>query len=487
MSKKSSNTLTVGVPAEWGELEPSLQHTAYADAILSNQFDSLVRVGAGGIVEPLAAKSWTINSDFTVFTFKINTEKKFSNGKNLSAKDFKISWESALQLTPKSSNSSLQDVLYKVVGFESFEKTKHLSGLETPDDETLIVRFVKPFRTALIYLSGSRMAAALKEGNHFLGTGAYKLVSQGKGVAEFERNKFSDLSGDFDKITFIVVPTNEAVEALKNNKIQLYTFAEKTQIDDCLNDSGLISCFLGSASRHFTLILNGKNGRLLANKNHRKALQALVVESLSKTTLPAHLQQTLVIDPQLFLPLQKGQVDPKQAQAIIDEGKPYIAAFLKATEKTPLLVKTSSTEKWLIDFIKGLGVKINIKSGTEETKSIVETYYKKHDVDILAMGIGVMSGDPDGIYHALGKDGSISSPMSYRKPVTDMLEFGRTILQEEKIAPHYQKVTRVALQEVPFIHLGFLKTKMAYRSDLVKVKSNFKDREDDRLIVFSPN
>lgn len=485
LSKKNKQ-LVVGVPAEWGELVPSLQHTAYADAILSNQYESLVRVGSGGVVEPLAAKSWTINNDFTVFTFKIDRSKKFSNGKVLSSRDFKNSWEYALALAPKSANSSLQDVLYKVVGFDKFAIAKTISGLETPDDETLVIRFSKPFRTALVYLSGSRMAAVIKEGNSYLGTGAYSLMSQSNGSAEFVKNPYSDLSGNFDRVIYTVVPTNDAVEALRSNKIQLYTFAEKTQIDDCSNENALIACFLGSASRHFTVVLNGKNGNVFSDRNNRKAFQSLVVSALLKTTLPAHLQQTLVIDPQLFLPLQKGQIDPTLAQKIVDEGKPFIPQLIQSTKKNPLLVKTSNTEKWLVDFIKGLGVVVSDKSGVVETKSIVDTYYKKHDVDVLAMGIGVVSGDPDGIYHALGKDGSISSPMSYRKTLADALEVGRTILDEQKIAPHYQEVSKVALQEVPFVHLGFLKTKMAYRSDLVKVKSNFKQREDDRLIIFSP-
>lgn len=488
LSSKSSSasSISVGVPADWGELIPSLQHTAYADAILSNSFESLVRVGGGGVIEPLAAKSWTVDKNYTTFTFTINTDKKFANGKKLTASDFKNSWESALLLSPKSSNSSLQDVLYQVVGFEDFQKSKTLKGIETPNDETLIVRFQKPFRTALVYLSGSRMAAFIKEGDHYLGTGPYRLASQSKGQAEFVKNKFSDLQGDFDKVVYVVVPTSEAVVALNSNKIQLYTFSEKTQIDECLSENTTISCYLGSASRHFTIILNGKKGRLLANTNHRKAFQALVAESLLKYDLPPHLKQTLVVDPQLFLPLQKGQISAEEAQKIIFEGKPFIAAFIKATQKQPLTVKTSTTEEWLIGYVKNLGVTVSDSSKAEESKNIVDLYYKTYDVDLLAMGIGVVNGDPDGIYHALGRDGSISSPMSYRKPLADLLETGRTILDDEKIAPHYQDVTKAALREVPFVHLGFLKTKIAYRNDLLKVKSQFKHREDDRLITFSP-
>ena len=156
--------LKVGFPEYWGEnMSPSLQHTIYADAMLANQFESLVSIGPAGSIKPQAAREWKASADKRIYTFKIDTSRKFSNGKNLSAKDFKDSWEYGLTLDPKSANSSLQDILYKVVGYEDFEKTKHLSGLRVIDDETFEVEFKNSFRAALTNLAGSRMSAFVIE------------------------------------------------------------------------------------------------------------------------------------------------------------------------------------------------------------------------------------------------------------------------------------------------------------------------------------
>ena len=102
--------------------------------------------------QPLAAKSWIISPDYRVFTFKIDTDRKFSDGIKLSAHHFKESWERGLGMAPLSATSSVRDVLYKVAGFSSYASTKTLSGVVAKDDETLEVTFEKPFRIALDYL-----------------------------------------------------------------------------------------------------------------------------------------------------------------------------------------------------------------------------------------------------------------------------------------------------------------------------------------------
>jgi hypothetical protein len=43
-----------------------------------------------------------------------------------------------------------------------------------------------------------------------------------------------------------------------------------------------------------------------------------------------------------------------------------------------------------------------------------------------------------------------------------------------------------ALSDVPIVHLGFLRTRAAYRKDLITAKNGVKFRDDDRLITFKP-
>ena len=76
--------------------------------------------------------------------------------------------------------------------------------------------------------------------------------------------------------------------------------------------------------------------------------------------------------------------------------------------------------------------------------------------------------------------------MMYKVESSRLLEEGRQILDLNKIDEHYQKVTKATLSEVPFVHIGYLKTLMTYRKDRVKLNKAYKQREDNRFSSFSP-
>lgn len=481
--------LKVGIPSKWRTLVPSLQHTVYADSMLSNQFEPLVRVGKGGIIIPLAAIEWEVTDQFKTFTFKIDTKRRFSDGQRLSAHDFKRSWEDSLSLVPKSSNNSLLDVLYRIEGYEKHKKTGELSGLIVEGHDTLTVKFKKPFRMALTHLAGNRFSAFLKSGNRYLGTGPYVIKEISDEEAHLSQNEYSSIPPNFEKVIYYLIPYDEAKKSLQSGRVDLFTFAEKADFDSCNRgdkQSKIEACFIGSESRHSVFVVNGMKGRFFENPNHRRALQTLVFKKLSGENLPSYLAFNLAIDFQVYLPLQKGRMADKEVERIILEGEKYIDNLLNATKKQPIRVSSSKSSVWVVEFLKNLGLHLSDDSGALEGRDVIQEYYKTHGPDILSLGMGVASGDPDGIYHALGQSGAIVSPMILRKSVVDLLEVGRGILEIDKISSHYEKVTKAILQEVPFVHLGFLRTKIAYRKDRIKVKKRFKSREDYRLITFAP-
>lgn len=483
---KKPETLSVGIPGAWGDLVPSLQHTAYADAMLSNEFETLVTQDSTGITKGMVAKSWKIKDNYKTIEFKIDTSRRFSNGDYANAFDVKKSWEHSLSLKPVSSNSSVSDVLYKVEGYEDFKKTKALSGLIVKDKETFIVKFSNPFRMVLENLTFSRLGIFKIINDEYIGTGPYKFVAKNKEDALLVRNPYYETDKGFDKIEFKHVSVTDAVKALKEKKVQVFLFADKIQIDDCINNTGNISCYLGNESSHFSLVVNGLKNSVLSNKNYRLALQALLLRDLKKDDIPKSVKFSIRVDPQIYLPFQKGRLKPEEAKNIILTGEKHIPALLKELKKSPLKLMTTKSTAWTIDYLKKKGVPLSKESRVYESKEIVSSYYKKHDADLIALGMGVMSGDPDGVYHALGKKGSIASPMLARKKLGQLLEEGRTITDPEKVDTKYKEVSRVALKDVPFIHFGFMRTRSAYRNDIIKVSSSIKRREDHAMLNFGP-
>ncbi len=475
--------LKVGYPDGWNDLTPTLQHTGHADSILHNAFEPLVILGKNEIIQPMAAKSWSIDPQKRVFTFEIDTKRKFSNGTPLSAQHFKDSWEYSLKVTPKSSNNSLLDVLYKMDGFENHEKTGNISGIEVLNESTLRVTFKKSFRMALSHLSGSRMSSFLREGENFLGTGPYVINEISEKEIMLIKNEYFLDSVPFDKVSIKIVPPDVAQESLDRGDIDFYAFA-KGSLDLCREE--FLECSAGSENRHAVIIVNGQEGRIFSNPQHRKALQYLFLDGFTLEDMPKESRSGIQLDPQIFLPFQSGRITESKAKEIIQQGQTYVENFIKATQEQPLYFALHKRGRWLQEYLGKKGVQFSKKSESDHEEQFRKMYHKTYEPDIIPRALSVFNGDPDGIYHALGEKGAISSPMIHRKTISSLLEEGRKILDFDKLAPHYEKVAEAALQEVPFIHIGFLHDIMILKKDRVKLNGKYVNREDGRFTNYQP-
>lgn len=476
--------LRVGFPFSWGTLTPALQHTAYADIIIKNQFEPLVRAGIGGKIEPLAASSWTVSPDFKHFTFTIDGNRKFSDGTPLTAEHFKEAWEQALSVQPKSANNSLQDLLYKVEGYEDFERTKKLSGI-TAHGDSLEIRFKTPFRMALDRLCGGRFGVyRVKEGRH-LGTGSYVIQEVAPDTLLLTANPFRGERPAYPTVEIKLVEPGKAEASLSSGAIDLYAGADAAEIDP-LRASGVAN-LAGDEVAHSNLDVNGLTGRFFANPKYRLALQALIsLESQSAPKPRRYEINNFRWDPQVFLPVQAGRLPEAEVAELIERGAPYIDEFVRATQEHPLYYVSRHEKDWLLDFLKSKGVRFTENSGRREFKQLLEMSYKTHEPDLLLMGRSVASGDPDGIYHMLGRHGAIVSPMSRRERVAGLLEEGRSLLDVTQINHQYQQVSRAILEEVPFVHIGFDVDMLAFRSDRVRVAERVRNRKQFHFDIFEP-
>lgn len=487
VAKSSSETvLRIGYPATWGTLSPSQQHTAFADAILGNQFDTLVRLGREGLPRPLSARSWEVSPDSRVYKFNIDTSKQFSDGSHLKAADFKDSWERGLLEIPTSANNSLKDVLYNVEGFDDFERTHALSGVIVHSNEILEVRFKKPFRMALDHLSGSRFAAFKKDGDKLLGTGRYQIVQSSDQEVTLIRNKFYSQPNSFDRIVVRVHDVNLGASAVEDGTLDVFAYFARMANTPCKSE-GALDCFTGAETGHVAANLNGMNGRFFENKNRRLAMQALIQKVLrSESIRPYAGNSTIVLDPQTFLPLQAGHIDESKAQELVAAGASHIPELVEASQKNPIFFVSMRDDSDLLAALRKEGVAFSEKSGNVDFKVGLQMHYKTFEPDILVGAFSVANGDPDGIYHLLGKQGAISTPMIHRESVNQLLEQGRSIIDRDEMRRHYESLAEVILQEVPFVHIGFTMGQVAYNTSRVAVADHLKTREDVGFHIYSP-
>lgn len=472
-------TLKVAYPSYWGSLVPSLQHTANADTLLSHQFESLVREGPGGTIFPGLAKTWTVSRDFTSFSFKLDSAKRFSNGKSLSAKSVKEAWEYGLSLEPISANHSLQDVLYLVEGYDEFKSTGRLKGLEVLAPDLIAVHFKKQFRTALTEFSTGRMSIFIRDDQMTLGTGPY-IIEEIKELSDhhlrLSPNKYSLVARSFEQVEVAVVEPKEFNSAFQNGTIDFYAFSDRAVLDGS-NTIRSVTSILGTESGHSVAMVNGLKGRLFSDQNLRKALQFLITQNLKKEMMPPSYQINFEIDPQTYLRNQPGRIEDSEALDLIEKGRPYIRDLIEASKSQPIHLVTSEPFNWLQPLLVNLGLNFSRKSGFVPVRDRVHMYYQTFEPDLMISGASLASGDPDGLFHLLSKDGAISSPMIIRENISHLLDQGRSILDCKKLDDFYKKVTVAIIDEVPFIHLGFLRTMHSYDPTKIELRVDLEEHE----------
>ncbi|MBY3347841.1 ABC transporter substrate-binding protein [Rhizobium laguerreae] len=147
---------------------------------------------------PSLAESFTVSADGLTYTFKLHKGVKFSNGREVVASDVKYSIERAVD--PKTQGPGA-GFFGAIKGFEDETggKTTTLSGIETPDDGTVIFNLSRPDATFLHVLAINFASVVPKEaveaaagdfGKKPVGSGTFILKDWTIGQQlVFERNK----------------------------------------------------------------------------------------------------------------------------------------------------------------------------------------------------------------------------------------------------------------------------------------------------------
>jgi peptide/nickel transport system substrate-binding protein len=90
----TGGTLTVDLDEQvLPDLDPSYTPQAAAYRVIRGVFDSLVYEGANGQFTPWLATKWTVNSNYTSYTFTLRTGVKFSDGTPLTASAVKYTFD----------------------------------------------------------------------------------------------------------------------------------------------------------------------------------------------------------------------------------------------------------------------------------------------------------------------------------------------------------------------------------------------------------
>jgi ABC-type transport system substrate-binding protein len=131
-----------------GPLDPARAEGLEDEIVLGNLFDGLTAIDPSGAVRPSVAASWTSDPDLRRWEFRLRPEARWSDGSPVRASDFTYAWQRLADPRTKPRPAPpARALLSGVTGYRAFAagKARKLTGLESPDPATLVVRLDHPF------------------------------------------------------------------------------------------------------------------------------------------------------------------------------------------------------------------------------------------------------------------------------------------------------------------------------------------------------
>ena len=164
-------------------LDPALIVDVSGAVIAAKLFHGLVRFNETLDIVPDAAQTWTLSPDGRTYTFRLRRDMTFSNGREVTAGDFRFSFERILR---PATRSPITWVLDRIAGARDVMAgtTDHASGIRVIDDRTLAITLERPFGPFLSLLGMTAAYAVPREeierlgqdfGTHPVGSGPYAM------------------------------------------------------------------------------------------------------------------------------------------------------------------------------------------------------------------------------------------------------------------------------------------------------------------------
>lgn len=447
--------------------------------VIQQVYEGLTGITEKNEVVPLLAESMpTVSPDGKTYTFVLRKGVRFTNGRDLTAKD--VQFSILRMLDPALSSPTAMIELDDIVGAKevSTGKAKELVGLTVVDDRTIRFRLVGPRpyfpgKLATVYIVAeeevakgpkNEAGAHLIDATNSVGTGPYKLLEYsrqqkitlvanpdywgGKPPLErIERPILLDVKTirnlyDTGQLDLIVI-TPAAYSSLRDDPVL------KDQVH--INDRALAT-FVQLSQKQYAPFRDRRVRQALALATDRDAIVQDVLykagvkaESLLPPGLPGYSPTFL------GLPHDVERAKRLLAEAGYSKDKPLPPFTFLYTENQPVsvLVVQSLQEQWA-----AAGITVNLRGmeGGALQKAILG-----RDYDAVIGSWSPNYPDPQGIFSALLLPGSVGNYSGY-----DSSAF-KTVCQAADTTPNsprrwqlYEQAMRIARDDSPLIPLYFM-------------------------------
>ena len=470
-AKPDPNTLVVVIESSPTNLDPRVGIDAFSERIDNLIFDDLLSRGDDLNVAPGLAERWDIPDPIT-YVFHLHHGVKFHDGRSLTARDVKWTFDSLLQGKIRSTKAAV----YRFV-----------DRIDAPDDATVIFHMKEQDATLLWNLSDGAMGivpygSGDEMTQHPIGSGPFKFVSaETDREVVIERNdQYWDGPPKLARVRFAVVPdaTTEALELRKGSGDVTINSLTPDTVYTLARDPNL-AVERGAGTRLAYLAFNLRDP-ILKDARVRQA----IAYALDRQPMIEYLWRGQAEPARSVLPQQSwaynGSVpaydhDVSKANQLLDAaGYPavngvrfHITMKTSTDENTRLMVAVMQQQ------LREAGIALDIRSFE------FATFFSDVQHGAFQMyGLRWIGGneDPDIFEYAFDSakfppNGANRGYYSNHK-IDELIDKARRAVDPNVRKPLYAEVQRILAEELPYIDLWYLDNVLVHTRRVKNLKMN---------------
>lgn len=238
---------------------------AIPQALMENVYESLVRIGQDGELQPALATDWEVSDDLRTYTFALDPEATFSNGEPVTAEHVKFSYERVQSDDWTNALSAKMDAI---------------DSIEAVDEHTVAITLEKPSNTWLFNLASLVGAVFHPDevddlANTAVGSGPYQIedFTRGQQIVFTKRDDYAGANpGTLDTVTFRYFDDAVAASnALKSGQVDVISNLQTPELTPDFESDDTKQVEVGATNGEVVLSMNNADG-IFADQKAREAV-----------------------------------------------------------------------------------------------------------------------------------------------------------------------------------------------------------------------
>jgi ABC-type transport system substrate-binding protein len=448
------NTVTMVIESSPANLDPRIGTDAQSERIYELIFDALLRRDDHFNVLPGLAERWE-NPDPLTYVFHLRHGVRFHDGRPLTSKDVKWTFDSLLNGSIRSPKSGTY---------------KSVARVEAPDDSTVVFHLKEPYVSLLWNLSEGAVGivpygSGADFNRHPIGSGPFRLVSQeqDKEVVLERNDAYSGTRPAIARVRFAVVPdaTTRILE-LRKGSADVALNAFTADAVETIRRQGELRVQQSPGTIYAYLAMNLRDP-ILKDARVRQALAS----AINRDALVKYLWRDEVkladsiLPPQHWAHTDAGnhRFDPAKARAILDEagyrpgkdGVRFHIVMKTSTEESTRLMSAVLQQQ-----LRDVGIALDIR--TFEFATFLSDVMKG---EFQLFSLRWVGGNEDPDIFGFVFDSAKTPPKGsnrgfYRNPqVDELIARGLKETDQSKRKQIYIELQKIVAQDLPYINLWF--------------------------------